>query len=810
MSVASFVQVALQDLRFAVRVLARNPAFSLAVVLTLALGIGANAAVFTVVEAVLLRPPPYDHPDEIVVLQHRDRRTQITKEFLAIGDYYDLQAQASSFASMGSHGGGETSIVTEGEPIRVRNLSLAPGAFRALRPPVVVGRGIEDSDARPGAAPVVLLSHDLWVEQYGADRNVIGRSLKIGTTDRQVIGVVADGFTYPPRARTDVIVPIGDPNELPANRRGGWTTAIARLKPGQTIDQAEAELRRLSVQWERDYPQSNLDSEYFAVSLSDWLAGNSRTPLLLLFGAVGVLLLISCANVGNLVLARSLSRRSEMAVRVALGAGQGRLGGQLLAENLVLSITGGVFGVILAQVGARAITALVPPTVGAAGLDEVNVNGMVLLFSFAITTFTAVALGGVATLAAHRRSVRGSLVDATRMSMSQRARRSASALVAVEVAMAIVLLVGAGLILRSFRQLMNVDPGFRIEGVLTLDMQLPAGAYPAGPAREAFYQRAFAALKATPEIEEVGAAVITPLTGNNWTATLDRVDRPVPAGERPPEVGWQAASGGYFRAMGIRLVSGRLFDPAIDRPGGQSVVIASERIRDRYFDGEDPVGKQLRLGQGTAEIIGVVSDIRRAGLKDDPRADLYFPFELNPSNGITLFMKTRGDPINQLPVIRETLRGLEPRILLLDHATMESVASDSVRDTKLILWLLGLFAITAVVLAAVGIYGVTSYLVRQRTREIGARVALGATPALVMRTVLGDSLKVAAIGMAAGLVVSLVATRLIATMLFRVGTIDPLSIGLAAGVMMLVSVVSSYAPARRASRVDPLVALRSE
>jgi putative ABC transport system permease protein len=799
-----------QDLKYATRTLRRAPSFTLAVVLTLALGIGANAAVFAVIHAVLLRPPPYERADELIVLNHRDRRTGITKEFLAVGDYFDLQRDLTSVVAMGSYGSGDGSVYDGPEPIRVGVLSLAPGAFRALSPRVVHGRGIEEGDARNGAAPVMLLGHELWMRQYRSDPAIVGRTLRVENTDRQVIGIVESGFSFPPRANADVIIPVMLPAQMPANRRAGWTTAVARLKPEATLSQTLTELQRLSTQYERDYPASNLASEYFAISLRDMLAGNARTPLLLLFGAVGVLLLIACANVANLVLARSLARRQEMSVRIALGASRSRMGAQLLAENLVLALVGGLVGAALAQGGASGIAALVPDSVGARGVEQISVNAPVMFFALGITLLTALALGAVSILAAHRRSVRGTLVDSTRMSMNARARRSASSLIVAEVALALVLLVGAGLILRTFGRLMNVDPGFRIDRVLTLEMQLPAGTYQHVPQREAFYERAFAALAAVPGVDEVGAGVIVPLTGNNWTIPLDRMDRPVPEGERPPEVGWQVASRGFFNTLGIRLVSGRLFDAAVDRPESPPVVIVSEAIRQRYFDGQDPVGKQIRFGQGTAEIVGVVSDIRRAGLRDEPRADMYLPFERNPSGGITLFLRTSDDPLRSLGAIRAALRGIEPRVLLLDHATLERVASESVRDTKLVLWLLGLFAATALALAAVGIYGVTAYVVRQRTREIGARIALGATPGFVVRLVLRDSLLVAGVGVAIGLAVTFVATRLLSAMLFGVGRGDPASIVGAAAIMVGVAAAASLVPAVRASRVDPITALRSD
>ena len=511
----------------------KAPSFTIAVVVTLGLGIGANAAVFTVVDAVLLRPLPYAEPEQLALLNHTDRRSGITKDFIAIGDYYDLVRQQSAFESIGAYGGFPSSIVTDGEPIRLRVLSTHAGAFRAMRPALVLGRGIEADDQHQGAAPVVVLGHDVWVRHYAADPAILGRSLRIGTTDRQVVGVAAPGFQFPARAATDAIVPMNLPAQAPPNRRGGWLNVVARLAPGATIESASADLAKLSARYETDFPQTNLASEYSAVPLRDALAGNAKTPLLLLLAAVGVLLLIACANVANLVLARALARRQEMSLRVALGAGRKRLAVQVLAESLVLAIAGGAFGVAIAQMGAGAIAALVPRSVGAPGLADVGVNGPVLLFSLAVVCLAALALGLVAALMLNRQASRISLAESARMSMSGRARKSASALVVAEVALAIVLLVGAGLILRSFERLIDVDPGFRLEGVAAQEIQLPAGRYQEIQARRAFYDRMVAEVAAIPGVRTVGHGVVMPLTGNNWTITLERTDLALAAGERP-------------------------------------------------------------------------------------------------------------------------------------------------------------------------------------------------------------------------------------------------------------------------------------
>jgi len=513
-------------------------------------------------------------------------------------------------------------------------------------------------------------------------------------------------------------------------------------------------------------------------------------------------LLIACANVANLLLARSLGRRREMALRTALGAGRGRLAAQLLSESLALALVAGLVGIGIAHWGARALVALVPESVSVPGLAEVHINGAVLGFALCLTAATTLAFSVVAMMTVRLDAAAGMLVGAGRLTMNAVARRAASGLVVAEVALAIVLLVGAGLIIRTFASLLAVDPGFRIDHVMTLGIALPEDRYREVGAREGFYRQAFAALRAVPTVQEVGAAVVTPLTGNNWTVPFERLEHPAPPGERPPDVGWQVASGGYFTALGIPLVGGRLFNER-DQPGSPPVVIVSEAIQRRYFPNESAVGRQVRLGDATAQIVGVVGNIRRAGLRDDPRADMYFPFERNPTGQITLFVRTSSDPARALPALAAALRTVDAKTTLTDSQTLAAVASESVRTTKLVLWLLALFAATALVLAAVGIYGVMSYVVRQRTREIGTRIALGATRGNILWLVMRQGAAIAAAGTLAGLVIGLAAARSLASILYGVSASDPATLAAAAVVLVATIMAACYLPARRAARVDP-------
>jgi predicted permease len=536
--------------------------------------------------------------------------------------------------------------------------------------------------------------------------------------------------------------------------------------------------------------------------MRDALVGSTKQALVLLLSAVAVVLLIACVNVANLLMARSLARRREMAVRMALGAGRVRLAGQLLVECLVLALAAAGVGAAIAHWGAQALVAMVPRSVDLPVQDGVRLNGVVLAFTLFLAVATALAFAMIAALTTRLESSLGTLVVAGRASMSARARRAMGGLVIGEIAFAVVLLIGAGLILRTFAGLLAVDPGFRSDHVMTLELALPADRYGEVGARQGFYDRAFAALDAVPGVNEVGTGVVVPLTGNNWTVPLERTDRPVQPGERPPDVGWQVASAGFFRALQIPLLAGRLFDQQ-DRPESPPVVIVSEAVQSRFFAGESAVGRTLRLGDQTLEIVGVVGNIRRAGLNDEPRADMYFPFEQNYGGQVTLFIRTEGDPAASLPAMREAIRSVEPNAVFPNSRSMAEVASESVQITRLVLWLLAAFAVTALLLAAVGIYGVMWYVVGQRAREIGTRIALGAGPRDITWLVLRQGAWIALVGIAAGLLGGLVAARALRSILYGVSTTDPLILASAGIVLMAVALAACYLPARRALAVDP-------
>jgi putative ABC transport system permease protein len=796
-----------QDLRRAFRLFRLEPGFTAAAVLTLALGIGANTALFAVVEAVLLRPLPVNNADEIVILRHRDTNTGITKEFLATGDLIDLKARVQTLQDLTEYGNVSTTLLEGDEPARLAGLAATPALFDALQVQPAMGRLIGADDARNGAPPVMMISYDLWQTRFGSDPNIIGRGVQFIAMRRQVIGVLPQGFHFPPNAATDIAIPMALPPVPPAQRKNGWVPALGRLKPGQSIESVRAELDTLSREFAEKYPEQNRGTQYYAESLRDALVGDTKRPLLLLLGAVGFVLLIACVNVGNLVLARSLGRRQEMAVRTALGAGWTRLASQIFTEGVVLAVTGGLAGVVLAWQTAPALAALVPETAAVPGLKSVGINMPVMLFSLGASLVSALLFSAVSCIGLSSAQQRAALGSTRGTSMSGGARRAATMLVAGEVALAGILLVGAGLTLRSFANLLAVEPGFRIDNILIVDVTVPSARYPQGQAQSDLYTRAFGAIEGLPGVEHAGAAIVTPLTGNNWTVTFERADRPVPAGERPPDVGWQAATSGYFRALDIPLRAGRYFEYRDHAAAKAIPVIISESIARKFFPGEDPIGHRLKGGDNGFEIIGVVGDIRRAALSDQPRADMYFPAS---GTNLPVFVRTTGDPIAALPAVRAALRGIEPAVIVHGARTLDDVASASIAITRLAMRLLAGFAIVAVVLAAVGIYGVMAYSVRRRSREIGTRVALGAARSDIIAMVMREGASITLVGAIAGLAIGVLAARSLSAVLYGVPPSDPIALATAAAALMLAGLAACYLPAMRAARIDPARTLTTE
>ena len=796
----------MRELRQALRIFRREPAFAATAVVTLALGIGANTALFALVEAALLRPLPFERASDLVVLRHRDVQTGLTKPDVALGDFMDLRARQRSLESLAGFGGYQATFFSGHEAVRLQGAIVTPDALRALRLQPALGRLLQRDDGREGAAPVAVVSHEFWRTQLGSDPQAIARSIQLGPTRTMVVGVLPAGFRFPGMPATDLIVPQPLPGALPAQRKSGWIYGIGRVRAGQTLEQVAAEMATLSRQFETEFPEQNRGTLYEALALRESLVGETRRPLLLLLGAVGFLLLMACANVGNLMLARALGRQREMAVRLALGASPRRLALHVLAEAFCLAVAGGTLAVVIAWNTAPLLAALVPNASMVPGLETAGVNMRVLLFALGTSVIATMIFGGVACLGLMRRDT-GALRE-RQGTLTPPATFAASGLVATQVALAVVLLAGAGLTLQSFSNLLAVNPGFTPTGVLTLQLSLPEGRYDVDDARRAFYSRAFEAFEALPDVDTVGAAMVTPLTGNNWSAPLQRVDRPLAAGQRPPEVGWQLASRGYSLALKIPLRSGRLFEPR--DATGPGVVIISQAAADRHFPGEQALGHRVSLGDMEAEIVGIVGDIRRASLTDEPRADLYFPFERVMSQQTTLFIRASGEPMAIIPSVRAAVRRLEPQAIIDETRTLAAIAEESAAVTRLATRLLGGFAAIALLLAALGVYGVMAYRVRRRTRELSTRLALGATPVGIVWLVLRQAGAVVGIGLGAGAVAAVAFARTLSSVLFNIEPWDPGVLAWAAALLAAVSLAASYLPARRASQVNPATALSAE
>jgi predicted permease len=788
----------------AFRILRRQPAFTSAAVLTLALGLGANVAVFSVVEAVFLQPLPYPTSDRLVVLQHQDGRTGLTKPNVAIGDFLDFRRELTTVDHLVAYSPDQFTVLGPGDPVRTDAVVATLGLAESLGVRPALGRLLNADDMRDGAAPVVMLSHALWTKSFGADPGVVGRRVQIGQLEREVVGIVEPGFRFPATSTVDtgLLLPWRMSDTPPSSRTNGWPLVLGRVKEAVSISQVSTELRALAERFEREHPTENAGIRYAALPMRDALLGDARRPLLLLLGAVAFVLVIACANVGNLLLARAVGRRQEMAVRVALGAGRLRLLSQLVAESLVLAMLAVTVGIVGALWGLPALIALVPESVAIPGLLAAGLNARVLGFAIAVAVASAVVFSAITamTIAVGRNN--GALIGQGRVSAAVGTVRLSSLLVVVEVAFAVVLIAGAGLVMQTLGNLLGRDPGFNPDRVLTLNLSLPPSpAYQSVDGRHNFWQRTVEALSEAPGVDAVGLGVVTPLTGNNWTIPFVRTDRPIPSGEKAPDVGWQNASGGFFDALQIPLREGRLFDQR-DRPDTAPVVIISESIARRYFPDEPVVGRSVRVGESAAEIVGVVGDIRRANLADEPRLDMYLPFERAPQGSITAFIRTSGDPLASAEAVRRAVRAIDNRVVVSAVSTLSRTLNTSIASTTLTVWLLGLFALIALALAGVGVYGVMSYSAGLRSRELGTRVALGATRDSLVWLMIRQGLASTSLGIVLGLVVTWMAGYALRGVLFGVGAFDPMTITAAVLVIVVATFVACLIPAVRASRVD--------
>ncbi|HEX4440746.1 MAG TPA: ABC transporter permease [Thermoanaerobaculia bacterium] len=804
-----------QDIRYAVRALRRTPGFTFVALATLAVGIGANTAIFSVVDAVLLRPLPYAQPDRLVRVFQTLPKQGIEQAGASFPNYADWAERTRSFEDIGAVRLHDYTLTERGEPALVVAGTVTSSVFRVLRARPILGRTLVASDDAPGAAPVAVLTEKLWRQRFAGDPRAIGRTVTLDRRPFTVVGVMPAAFTTPPEVPVpELWTPLSqDPvfADLRGRRGGHYLTLVARLANGRTLGEAQAELAGIAASLEKQYPKENEGWGVRLVPLAESLVSGFRTALLVLLGAVALVFVIGCANIANLLLARSASRSREVAIRTALGAGRARLARQFLTECLVLSLTGGALGVALAYAGMGALRRMLPSDLPRTG--EIALDARVLLFSLAASVLGALVFGLVPALQTASSGLSATLREGSAgAGESRRRRRLRSVLVVAETALSFVLLVGAGLLARSFLRLRDTPLGFDPSGVLTAGMSLPRSQYDKPAQWTGFYSSLVERLRGEPGVESVAAALPLPLMGAGLNFSFHVDGRPLPPGETEPSANYTALTTDYFKALRIPLLRGRLFSDAdaADRP---KVCVVSAELARRYFPKEDPIGQRLVFGFAdpvSREIVGVVGDVKRDGLGVVSRPEMYVPFVQEPWWAAYLVVRTSGDPAALAPAVRAHVRALDATLPIEDIAPMTRTVYDSAAQPRFRTTLLGLFGGAALLLAALGIYGVVSYGVGRRTRELGIRVALGAQRGDVLRMILGEGLLLSAIGLAAGLAGAVVLTRYLASLLFEVGRLDPATYAAVAAVLLAVSLLAGLLPARRATRVDPVTALRQE
>jgi len=809
----NWIQDFIQDLRFAARMLRKSPSFTAVAVLTLALGIGANTAIFSVVDAVLLRPLPYQQPDRLVTISESERPNDISsRNEVAPGNFLDWRRQNNVFEQMGAVSLPGFNLTGSDRAERVVGAAVSARMLRMLGLRPAVGREFEASDDHEGAGPVVMLGYGLWQRRYGGDSDIVGKTIRLGMIPHMVIGVLPRGLTFP---EEDVELWVPLEQTISAHdmhwRNSHYLDVYARLKPGVTLAQARTEMNEITAGLKRAYPDSNSGAGAYLVPMQEELVSEIRPALMILLAAVGFVLLITCANVSNLLLARATGREREMSIRFALGAGKARLVRQMVTESVLLSVGGGAMGLVVAAWASATLLALRPASLPR--FNPVEINSRVLVFTLTVSVVIGVLFGIVPALRATGSDVSVALRAASRASTAGvGAQRLRQFFVACEIATSLILLIGAGLLIRSFARLRSEDLGFRTDHIVTARVSIPQEKYPTDAQVTAFYDQLVMRVRAIPGVEDVGATSFLPLTGRNFDNSFDIVARPQSGGLERTYALIRFVDPHYFKLMQIALLRGQGIKDG-DRAGALRAIVISEAMAKAYWPRENPLGQRVIVYMGMDEspweVVGIARDVRTT-IAAQPEPTIYLPYAQFPYRYMVLAVLTHGDPKSMVEAIREATRTLDPDQPLSQVRTLEQLLAQTLVPRQFSMTLLGSFAALALALAAAGIYGVISYTVGLRTCEIGIRMALGARPGNVLMLILRQVVAASLPGIAVGLVGALLLTHFLSTQLYGIGPRDPLTFIVIPVLLAWVALAAGLIPARRATKVDPMVAFRYE
>ncbi len=794
----------MNDLRYTFRTLIKTPGFTAVAILTLALGIGANTAIFSVVNAVLLRPLPYQEPGQLIRLWQSRRLPPAPHGPVSPPAFADWRRENHSFERLAAFCGGHANLTGDAEPARLESLRVSADFFAALRVTPQFGRAFLPGEDRAGAGRVAVLSDALWRRRFAADPKAVGRTLTLDNESYAVVGVLPAQFRFAGDAQ--VFLPLTFNGDEGANRGAHFLSVVGRLKPGVSLAQASTELTALAGRLGQEYAEDK-DWSVALLPMQEEVVGAMRTPLFILLGAVAFVLLIACANVANLLLTKASARQKEIAIRAALGANRTRIIRQLLVESVTLSLGGGVLGWLFAYWGLDLLRYVAADHLPRA--QEVGLDARVLGFTLLVSALTGIVFGLAPAWQAARLDMNERLKEGGRGAASERRNHTRGLLVISEVALSLVLLIGAGLLLKSLASLRAVDPGFRPGNVLTLQLSLPETRYARNEQRGAFVAEAVRRLEALPGVRAAGAASSLPLSGGMNSYSFEIEGGGAPAGEHL-SAEQDSVTPNYFAALGMTLVRGRLFT-AQDRASAQPVVVINETVARRFFPNQDPLGRRITIaGPDPGAIVGIVRDVKQYALDRESPPHIYSPQSQKPDTDVTLFVRADGPPMNLASAARAAILGVDHDQPVSEVQPLERVLNDSVAQRRLTLWLLGAFALVALLLAAVGIYGVVAYSVARRTPEIGIRLALGAQRSDVLAMVFKQGMALTLIGIALGLAGAFALTRFLSTLLFGVAAADPATFALVSLALAVVASLACLIPARRATKVDPLAALRRE